>query len=311
MNRVYGNISETVGNTPLIKINKLSAGLYGDIYVKAEFFNPLSSVKDRVGLAMMEEAEKNNLIDKDTLIIEPTSGNTGIALAFVCAQKGYKLVLTMPETMSSERRGLLKMLGAEVVLTEGAKGMSGAIEKAEAIAKKNPNSIILQQFKNKANPAVHKKTTAAEIWEALDGKIDYFVAGVGTGGTITGVGEYLKERRPGVSIIAVEPEDSPVLSGAKAGAHAIEGIGAGFVPEILNTEIIDEIIKVGSADAGATAGRLAREEGILSGISSGGNLWAALQIASRPETAGKNIVTVLCDTGERYISTWLFKELEY
>lgn len=310
MGKIYGNITETIGNTPLIKINKLSNGLYGNIYVKAEFFNPLSSIKDRVGLAMIEEAEKNGKINKDTLIIEPTSGNTGIALAFVCAQKGYKLILTMPETMSEERRQLLKMLGATLVLTEGKKGMTGAILKAEELARNNPNSFIPQQFKNKANPAAHKKTTAVEIWEALDGKVDYFIAGVGTGGTLTGVGEYLKEHNPDVKIIAVEPEESAVLSGEKAFAHAIQGIGAGFVPETLNKNIIDEIMKIESENAGVTARRLAREEGILAGISSGGNLWAALQVAARPEAKGKNIVTVLCDTGERYISTWLFKDLK-
>lgn len=308
MGKVYNNVIETVGNTPLIKINKLSNGLYGNIYVKAEFFNPLSSVKDRVGLAMIEDAENKGLLNKDTLIIEPTSGNTGIGLAFVCAQKGYQLVLTMPETMSEERRKLLKMLGATVILTEGKKGMTGAIQKAEELAKNNPNSFIPQQFKNKANPEIHKKTTAVEIWEALDGKVDYFVAGVGTGGTITGVGEYLKEKNPEVKIIAIEPKDSAVLSGENASPHAIQGIGAGFIPEILNMEIIDEIMTVEAENAGIIARRLASEEGILAGISSGSNLWAALQIAAKPEAKGKNIVTVLCDTGERYISTWLFKD---
>ncbi|MCL2143943.1 MAG: cysteine synthase A [Endomicrobia bacterium] len=309
MNKVYNNIIETIGNTPLIKINKLANGLYGNVYAKAEFFNPLSSVKDRVGIAMIEDAERKGIINKDTLIIEPTSGNTGIALAFVCAQKGYKLILTMPETMSEERRALLKMLGAGIVLTEGKKGMTGAVLKAEDLARNNPNSFIPQQFKNKANSAVHKKTTAVEIWEALNGNIDYFVAGVGTGGTLTGVGEYLKERRPGVKIIAVEPKDSAVLSGKKSSSHAIQGIGAGFIPEVLNVSIIDAIMEVDSENAGVTARKLAGEEGILAGISSGGNVWAALQIAAQPEAEGKNIVTVLCDSGERYVSTWLFKNL--
>jgi cysteine synthase A len=308
MNKTYNDITETVGKTPLIKINKLSNGLYGNIYVKAEFFNPLSSVKDRIALAMIEDAEQNGKINKDTLIIEPTSGNTGIGLAFVCAQRGYKLILTMPETMSEERRHLLKMLGAELVLTEGKRGMTGAIAKAEEIAKNNPNSFIAQQFKNKANPAVHKRTTAVEIWEALEGKVDYFVAGVGTGGTLTGVGEYLREHRPEAKIIAVEPKDSAVLSGEKAAPHTIQGIGAGFVPEILNTNIIDEIIKIEAENAAITARKLAKEEGIVAGISSGGNLWAALQVAARQESEGKNIVTMLADTGERYLSTWLFKE---
>ncbi|MCL1971639.1 MAG: cysteine synthase A [Endomicrobia bacterium] len=308
MGKIYNTISETIGNTPLIKINKLANGLHGNVYVKAEFFNPLSSVKDRIGLAMIEDAEKKGLINKDTVIIEPTSGNTGIALAFVCAQKGYKLILTMPETMSEERKALLKMLGADIVLTEGKQGMTGAILKAEELAKNNPNSYIPQQFKNKANPGVHKKTTAVEIWESLKGNIDYFVAGIGTGGTITGVGEFLKEKKPGVKIIAVEPKESAVLSGEKAAPHKIQGIGAGFIPEILNRNIIDEIMKVESGNAGITARMLAKEEGILAGISSGGNVWAALQVAARSEAKGKNIVTILCDTGERYISTWLFKD---
>ena len=306
MGKIYNNISEIIGNTPLIKINKLANGLYGNVYVKAEFFNPLSSVKDRVGLALIEDAEKKGLINKDTAIIEPTSGNTGIALAFVCAQKGYKLILTMPDTMSAERIALLKMLGANIVLTEGKKGMTGAILKAEELAKNNPNSHIPQQFKNKANPEVHKRTTAVEIWESLKGDIDYFVAGVGTGGTITGVGEFLKEKKPDVKIIALEPKESAVLSGEKAAPHKIQGIGAGFIPEILNRTIINEVMKIESENAGITARMLAKEEGILAGISSGGNVWAALQVAARPEAKGKNIVTVLCDTGERYISTWLF-----
>ncbi len=307
MAKVYNNIIETVGNTPLIKINKLADKSGGTVFVKAEFFNPLSSVKDRIGIAMIEAAEKQGQIKKNTIIVEPTSGNTGIALAFVCAQRGYKLILTMPETMSKERIALLKMLGAEVVLTEGAKGMSGAIAKAEEILKNNPDSFMPQQFKNPANPAMHKKTTAVEIWDALSGKIDYFIAGVGTGGTLSGVGGYLKEKNPQVKIIAVEPKDSPVLSGGKAAPHKIQGIGAGFVPDTLDTKIIDEIIRVDAADAGNASKKLAKEEGMLAGISSGANLWAALQIAARPEAKGKNIVTVLCDTGERYVSTWLFE----
>jgi cysteine synthase A len=309
MNKIYSNITETAGNTPLIKINKLANGLYGNVFVKAENFNPLSSIKDRVGLAMIEDAENKGLINKDTLIIEPTSGNTGIALAFICAQRGYKLVLTMPETMSNERKSLLKMLGAELVLTDGKKGMTGALLKAEELVKANPDSFMPQQFANKANPAVHKRTTAVEIWEALDGKADYFVAGVGTGGTITGVGEFLKEKNYAAKIVAVEPEESAVISGKSAGAHKIQGIGAGFIPEILNKNILDEVMTVKSENAALVSRRLAKEEGILAGISSGANVWAALQIAARPEAKDKNIVTVICDTGERYISTWLFGNL--
>ena len=307
MSKTFANITQTIGNTPLIKINKLAAGLYGNVYAKAEFFNPLSSVKDRIGAAMIEAGEQQGLINKDTTIIEPTSGNTGIALAFVCAQKGYKLILTMPETMSKERMALLKMLGAELVLSEGAKGMTGAVLKAQELSKQIPNSYIPQQFENPANPAAHKKTTAPEIWNALEGKVDYFVAGVGSGGTITGVGEFLKEKNKDIKIVAVEPEDSAVLSGKPAGAHKIQGIGAGFIPKILNRSVIDEIIQVKAQDAGETARQIAKKEGMLVGISAGSNIRAALQVAARPEAAGKNIVTVLCDTGERYISTWLFE----
>jgi cysteine synthase len=307
MGKIYDNITKTVGRTPLVRINRLNEGNEATVLVKIESFNPLSSVKDRIGVAMIEAAEQAGLIGPDTVVIEPTSGNTGIALAFVCAAKGYKLMLTMPETMSIERRQLLAILGAEVILTEGPKGMKGAVEKAEELAKATPNSFIPQQFNNPANPEIHRKTTAEEIWEDTDGHIDYFVAGIGTGGTITGVGEVLKKRNPSLQVIAVEPTDSPVLSGGKAGPHKIQGIGAGFVPAILNRSVIDEIMTVKHENAGETAKRLAKEEGILAGISSGANLWAALEVAKRPEAAGKVIVTVICDTGERYLSTWLFQ----
>ena len=307
MRRIYEDITKTVGRTPLVRINRLNSGTEATVLVKLEFFNPLSSVKDRIGVAMIEAAEKAGLIGPDTVVIEPTSGNTGIALAFVCAAKGYKLILTMPETMSMERRQLLAILGAEVVLTEGPKGMKGAVEKAVELAKTTPCSFIPQQFDNAANPEIHRKTTAEEIWADTDGRIDYFVAGIGTGGTITGVGEVLKKRNPALKIIAVEPVDSPVLSGGKPGPHKIQGIGAGFVPAILNRDVIDEIITVRHEDAGETAKRLAKQEGILAGISSGANLWAALQVAKRPEAKGKIILTVMCDTGERYLSTWLFQ----
>ncbi|MDR1195860.1 MAG: cysteine synthase A [Endomicrobium sp.] len=307
MAKIYNSITDTVGNTPLIKINKLSNGLYGNIYVKVEFFNPLLSIKDRVALALIESAEKKGLINKDTLIIEPTSGNEGISLAFVCAQRGYKLILTMPETVTEKRKRLLQVFGTEIILTEGKKGMTGAISKANEIARNNPNSFMPDQFRNKETSAVHKRTTAVEIWEALDGNLNYFVAGVGTGGTITGVGEYLKERNPEIKIVAVEPDESAVLSGRSATLHMISGLGAGFIPEILNRSIIDEILTIDAETADITVKRLAKEEGILAGISSGANLWAALQIAARPESKDKNIVTILCDTGERYISTWVFK----
>jgi cysteine synthase A len=307
MGKIYEDITKTVGQTPLVRINRLNKGNAATVLVKIESFNPLSSVKDRIGVAMIEAAEQAGLIGPDTVVIEPTSGNTGIALAFVCAAKGYKLILTMPETMSIERRQLLAILGAEVVLTEGPKGMKGAVEKAEELAKVTPNSFIPQQFNNPANPEIHRKTTAEEIWEDTDGHVDYFIAGVGTGGTITGVGEVLKKRNPSLKVIAVEPLDSPVLSGGKAGPHKIQGIGAGFVPAILNRSVIDEIMTVRHEDAGETAKRLAKEEGILAGISSGANLWASLEVARRPEAAGKVIVTVICDTGERYLSTWLFQ----
>jgi cysteine synthase A len=308
MTRIYEDITKTVGNTPLVKINQMARNTSAIVLAKLESFNPLSSVKDRIGVAMIEAAEKAGILKHDTVIIEPTSGNTGIALAFVAAAKGYKLILTMPETMSIERRQLLKIFGAELVLTEGVKGMKGAIEKADELAKKTPNSFIPQQFANPANPEIHRKTTAEEIWKDSDGVVDYFVAGIGTGGTITGVGEVLKNRNPQVKIIAVEPKDSPVLSGGKPGPHKIQGIGAGFVPPILNDKIYDEIIQVTNDDAGIIARRLAKEEGILAGISSGAALWAALQVAQRPEAAGKTVVVLLPDTGERYLSTWLFAE---
>jgi len=307
MGKIYEDITKTVGRTPLVRINRLNSGTEATVLVKLEFFNPLSSVKDRIGVAMIEAAEKAGLIGPDTVVIEPTSGNTGIALAFVCAAKGYKLILTMPETMSVERRQLLTILGAEVVLTEGPKGMKGAVEKAEELAKATPHSFVPQQFQNTANPEIHRRTTAEEIWADTDGHLDYFVAGIGTGGTLTGVGEVLKKRNPALRIIAVEPVDSPVLSGGKPGPHKIQGIGAGFVPAILNRDVIDEIMTVRHEDAGETAKRLAKQEGILAGISSGANLWAALEVAKRPEAKGKIILTVMCDTGERYLSTWLFQ----
>jgi cysteine synthase A len=308
MARIFTDVTKTVGNTPLVRINKLGEGTEATILAKLDFFNPLSSVKDRIGVAMIETAEREGLLSRDSVVVEPTSGNTGIALAFVCAAKGYRLILTMPDTMSMERRQLLKILGAELVLTEGAKGMKGAIEKAEEIARTTAKSFMPRQFKNPANPEIHRRTTAEEIWRDTDGKVDVFVAGVGTGGTLTGVGEVLKQRNPAVRIVAVEPADSPVLSGGKPGPHKIQGIGAGFVPEILNRGVIDEIIQVRHEDAGNTARALASREGILAGISSGANLWAALQVAGRPESAGKTIVAFICDTGERYLSTWLFQQ---
>jgi cysteine synthase len=306
--RIAEDITKLIGNTPLVKINKLNRNGKATVAAKLEFFNPLSSVKDRIGLAMIEEAEKSGVLTKDSIIIEPTSGNTGIALAFVAAVKGYRLILTMPETMSVERRKLLKVLGAELVLTEGAKGMRGAVAKADELARETKNSFVPQQFDNPANPAIHRKTTAEEVWRDTDGTVDFFIAGVGTGGTITGVGEVLKARKPAVKIIAVEPEASPVLSGGQPGPHKIQGIGAGFVPGVYNGNLIDEVIRVKEEDAGQTARALAKQEGILAGISSGAALWAALQVAQRGENKGKLIVVILPDTGERYLSTWLWDE---
>ena len=307
MSKIFGDITKTVGNTPLVRINKLAEGIDATVAAKLESFNPLSSIKDRIGLSMIEAAERDGLMKKDTVIIESTSGNTGIALAFVCAAKGYNLTLTMPDTMSLERRSLLKALGAELILTPGSEGMKGAVNKAEELAKSNSHYFILQQFKNPANPEVHRKTTAREIWQDTDGKVDILVSGVGTGGTITGIAEVIKKKNPKFKAIAVEPKDSPVLSGGAPGSHKIQGIGAGFVPEVLNADLIDEIIKVSNEDAALTSRDLAKKEGILVGISSGASMWAALEVAKRPENKGKLIVVILPDTGERYLSTELFK----
>ena len=305
--KIYGNILEKIGKTPLVKINRLNQG-NAEILVKVESFNPAGSVKDRIAIGMIEAAEKAGKIAPGALIIEPTSGNTGIGLALVAAVKGYKLILTMPDTMSIERRKLLAAYGAELVLTEGALGMKGAIAKAEELAKTHPGSFIPQQFDNPANPEYHRHTTAEEIWHDTDGRIDAFVAGVGTGGTLTGVGEVLKARNPNVKLIAVEPSDSPVLSGGKPGPHKIQGIGAGFVPSVLNTKIIDEIFPVNSEDAGSTARTAAKQEGLLVGISSGAALFAALELSKRREYTGKRFVALLPDTGERYLSGWLFND---
>lgn len=306
MERIAGDITELVGRTPLVRLNRLTQGIDAEVLVKLEAFNPASSVKDRIGLSMIEAAEKTGLIDQDTVVVEPTSGNTGIALAFVCAARGYRLVLAMPDTMSVERQKLLTAFGAELILTPGSGGMNAAIRKAEEIVEATPKAFMPQQFKNPANPEVHRRTTAEELWKDTDGKLDIFIAGVGTGGTITGVAQVLKKRTPKIQVIALEPKESPVLSGGDPGPHKIQGIGAGFVPDVLESDLIDEVLTVQHEDAGVVARRLAKEEGILGGISSGAAVWAALEVARRPSSAGKRIVTVLPSTGERYLSTWLF-----
>jgi len=308
MSNLHGSILELVGRTPLVKIARLAEGLPATVAGKLESFNPCGSVKDRIALRMIEAAEADGKLTPGSVIIEPTSGNTGIGLAFVGAAKGYKVILTMPDSMSIERRNLLAMLGAEVVLTPGIEGMPGAIVKAEELARSTPNAFMPQQFENPANPEVHRQTTAEEIWADTDGAVDVFVAGVGTGGTLTGVGEVLKQKKPGVRVVAVEPEGSPVLSGGPAGPHKIQGIGAGFVPGVLNTDLFDEVIQVSNEDAAGTAVALARKEGILCGISAGANVWAALQLANRPENTGQLIVTIICDTGERYLTVPLMTE---
>lgn len=311
MARIFNDITETIGNTPLVRLNRTAKkhGAVADVLLKLEFFNPLSSVKDRIGVSMIDTAIKEGKIKPGAVLIEPTSGNTGIALAFVAAARGLKLILTMPETMSMERRKLLKILGARLVLTEGAKGMKGAIAKAEELQAQIPNSIIPQQFANPANPDIHRKTTAEEIWKDTDGKVDFLIAGVGTGGTITGVAEVIKSRKPGFKAIAVEPVKSPVLSGGAPGPHKLQGIGAGFVPAVLNTKIIDEIIKVDEADSGPISKEVNQLDGIPVGISSGAAIWAALQVAKRPENAGKQVVVIVPSSAERYLSAWLFADV--
>ena len=307
--KIANDVTELIGNTPLVRIRRLSSGYAAEIVAKLEFFNPAHSVKDRIGIAMIEAAEKAGLIKPDTIILEPTSGNTGIALAMVCAARGYQCALTMPETMSKERRMLLRAYGAELILTPGSDGMVGAIRKAEELAATDPHYFIPQQFTNPANPEIHRRTTAEEIWRDTDGKVDFLVAGVGTGGTITGIGEVIKARKPSFKCIAVEPDASPVLSGGEKGPHSIQGIGAGFIPEVLNTRIYDEIIRVKDEDAFTISRRMAKEEGLLVGISSGAATWAALQVAGRPENAGKLIVVIIPSFGERYLSTSLYENL--
>jgi cysteine synthase A len=306
MAKIANVISELIGHTPLLRLNRVTAGCKGEVIAKLESFNPCGSIKDRIGASMIEAAEKAGLIMKDTIILEPTSGNTGIALAFICAAKGYPLVLTMPDTMSVERIHLLRMFGAELILTPGNEGMTGAVRLAEEMASRDSRYFIPQQFRNAANPAIHRKTTAEEIWEDTDGRVDAVVAGVGTGGTITGISEVIKKRKPEFKAIAVEPENSSVLSGGRPGPHKIQGIGAGFVPEVFRMDLVDEVIKVSDENAGLLAKRLIKEEGILAGISSGAAAWAAIEVAKRQESEGRRIVVILPDTGERYISTWLF-----
>lgn len=307
MAKIYNGITETIGKTPLVRLGKIGSGLEAEILAKMESFNPCGSVKDRIGIAMIVDAEKRGLIKKGATIVEPTSGNTGIGLAFVCAERGYKLVLTMPDTMSEERRQLLSLFGAKIVLTPGSEGMRGAVNKAEEITQKTPNSFMPQQFKNPANPRIHRETTAEEIWKDTDGKIDILVCGVGTGGTLTGVGQVIKRRNKNFYIVAVEPVDSPVLSGGKPGSHKIQGIGAGFIPDVLEKSLIDEVITVQNEEAEEFTKKLAKEEGILAGISSGAAVYAAQKIAKRKENKGKRIVVILPDTGERYLTTDLFK----
>jgi cysteine synthase A len=308
MPRIASDITKLVGNTPLVRLNRITEGIKAEVVAKLESFNPLSSVKDRIGVAMIVDAEKRGLINKDTVIVEPTSGNTGIALAFVCAARGYKLILTMPDTMSTERRQLLSIFGAEIVLTPGAEGMPGAVREAERLVIENPTYFMPQQFNNPANPEIHRLTTAEEIWRDTDGKVDILISGVGTGGTITGIAEMIKKRKPGFKAVAVEPADSPVLAGGKPGPHKIQGIGAGFIPNVLRMDLVDEVVAVTNEDAGTMTRRLAREEGILAGISSGAAVWVALEVAKRPESEGKLIVVILPDTGERYLSTGLFQD---
>ena len=305
---IKANVLELIGNTPLVRVSKILDGAKGDLVLKLESRNPLNSVKDRIALSMIEDAEKRGLLKKGSVIVEPTSGNTGIGLAYIAAIKGYRCILTMPESMSIERRKLLKAFGAELVLTPAPQGMKGAVEKAKEFLESTPQSFMPQQFENPANPEIHRKTTAEEIWKDTDGKVDIFVAGVGTGGTITGVAEFIKKRKPGFKVVAVEPAKSPLLSGGTHSPHKIQGIGAGFIPAVLKRELIDEVIKVEEEDAGKTARRLAREEGLLVGISAGAAAWAGIQLARRPENAGKLIVVIIPDSGERYLSTWLFED---